>query len=87
MRARDAEVDGFQQCVLPRRRRKQFQRIARVVGGKLRLEMRDVSLPQLLREAVETAKPAADAKQIRIDTNIDERMSTIGARSWRLRAM
>jgi signal transduction histidine kinase len=58
--------------------------MSRVVGGKLRLEVRDVSLPDVLRDAVETVMPAADAKQIRIETVIDEGVGTIAGDTDRL---
>jgi signal transduction histidine kinase len=42
--------------------------VSRAVSGKLRLELRMVNVADLLREAVETIQPAADAKAIRIDS-------------------
>jgi signal transduction histidine kinase len=58
--------------------------MSRVVGGNLRLEISDVRLPDLLRHAVETVTPAADAKQIRIDTVIDEGVGAIAGDTDRL---
>ncbi len=45
--------------------------MARVDGGTLRLDIKDVSLPEVVREAVETMTPAADAKNIRVETIVD----------------
>ena len=45
--------------------------MARVDGGTLRLDIKDVSLPEVVREAVETMTPAADAKNIRVETMVD----------------
>jgi signal transduction histidine kinase len=45
--------------------------VSRAITGKLRLEMRPVVLLDLLREAVETIRPAADAKQIQIESDFD----------------
>ena len=45
--------------------------MARVDGGTLRLDIKEVSLPEVVREAVETMTPAADAKNIRVETFVD----------------
>jgi len=45
--------------------------MARVDGGTLRLDIKEVSLPEVVREAVETMTPAADAKSIRVETFVD----------------
>ena len=44
---------------------------SRIITGKFRLEVRPVDLAQIIESAVETARPAADAKSIQIDTEID----------------
>jgi signal transduction histidine kinase len=46
--------------------------MARVDGGTLRLDIKEVSLPNVVREAVETMAPAADAKKIRVEAIIDD---------------
>jgi len=51
--------------------------MARVDGGTLRLDIKDVSLPEVVREAVETMTPAADAKNIRVETSVDARIGII----------
>jgi signal transduction histidine kinase len=58
--------------------------MSRVVDGTLRLEIRDVNLPDVMREAIETMTPAADAKQIRIDVHIDDRVGTMACDPGRL---
>jgi signal transduction histidine kinase len=45
--------------------------MARVDGGTLRLDIKEVSLPEVVREAVETMTPAADAKNIRVETIVE----------------
>jgi signal transduction histidine kinase len=45
--------------------------VSRAISGKLRLETRTLALVDLVRDAVETIRPAADAKSIRIDTDFD----------------
>jgi CheY-like chemotaxis protein/two-component sensor histidine kinase len=42
--------------------------ISRIVSGRLRIELRPVDLAVVIAAAVETARPAADAKQIQIQT-------------------
>jgi signal transduction histidine kinase len=45
--------------------------VSRVITGKLRLDVRPVILGDLLRDALDTIRPAAEAKQIRILTDFD----------------
>jgi PAS domain S-box-containing protein len=45
--------------------------VSRIVSGKLRLNVQPVDLSEVVREAVETMQPAADAKGIRVDVIID----------------
>jgi len=58
--------------------------MSRVVGGTLRLEIRDVDLHDVVRQAIETMTPAADAKQIQIETSIDEGVGTLACDPDRL---
>jgi signal transduction histidine kinase len=44
--------------------------VSRAITGKLRLDLRMVNVADLLREAIETIQPAADAKAIRIDSTL-----------------
>jgi len=45
--------------------------VSRIVTGKLRLEVRPVDLASVIESAVESVRPAADAKGIRIETVMD----------------
>src|SRR6185295_15609034 len=45
--------------------------VSRIVAGKLRLDLRPVDLAAVLGEALETVKPAATAKGIRLDSLFD----------------
>jgi signal transduction histidine kinase len=45
--------------------------VSRIVSGKLRLTLGPVSLPQLVADAVGTVTPAAQAKNIQIEANVD----------------
>jgi PAS domain S-box-containing protein len=51
--------------------------ISRIVAGKLRLEVRPVDLTSVIAQAVEVGRPAADAKQIRLQTVLDTETGTI----------
>jgi signal transduction histidine kinase len=53
--------------------------VSRVMGGKLRLELRDVDVADVIHAAVGTVTPAADAKQIRVETTIEPAMPAIKA--------
>ena len=45
--------------------------ISRIISGKLRLSVRKVELAAIVRAAIETVKPAADAKGIVVDVLVD----------------
>jgi CheY-like chemotaxis protein len=44
--------------------------VSRIVAGKVRLNVQPVSLPELIQQALATARPAADAKRIRLTTRV-----------------
>jgi signal transduction histidine kinase/CheY-like chemotaxis protein len=45
--------------------------MSRIIGGKIRLEVQQVELADVIAAAIEVVRPAAEAKQIRIDHTID----------------
>ena len=45
--------------------------VSRIVSGKIRLNVQPVDLPAVVSDAIETVMPAADAKQIRVQTILD----------------
>lgn len=45
--------------------------VSRIVAGRLRVNMEPVDLPGIVREAITTVRPAADAKGVRIETVIE----------------
>jgi signal transduction histidine kinase/CheY-like chemotaxis protein len=45
--------------------------VSRVVSGKLRLEVAPLSFEEVVRAAIDSARPALDAKQLRLNTVID----------------
>jgi PAS domain S-box-containing protein len=50
---------------------------ARIISGKLRLEVRPVDLVQVIEQAVHTIYPAANAKGITIGTNLNPKVGQI----------
>src|SRR5206468_11255202 len=42
-----------------------------IVSGKLRLNVRPVDLPRLIRDGLETVRPAAESRGIRIESIVD----------------
>ena len=49
--------------------------LSRIVAGKMRLEMRTISLGEAARVGVDTVRPAADAKSIHLDLDIEENLN------------
>ncbi len=47
--------------------------MSRIINGKLRLEVQPVDLPAVVSEAIESVRPAAQAKGIRLTTVLDPR--------------
>ena len=45
--------------------------VSRIVAGRLRLSVEPVDLPAILRDAIATVMPAADAKGVRVETVIE----------------
>ena len=45
--------------------------ISRIITGKLRLELRAVSVGAILEAAIDSVRPAADAKRIRLESDVD----------------
>jgi PAS domain S-box-containing protein len=59
--------------------------VSRIVSGKVRLDVQPVEMSTIIREAVETAQPAADAKNIRLDVIVDPRGTLVSGDPDRLR--
>jgi PAS domain S-box-containing protein len=58
--------------------------VARIVAGKIRLNVQPVDLPAVIRAAVESMVPAADAKGIRVAVIMDPRAAPISGDPERL---
>ena len=59
--------------------------VSRIVSGKVRLNVQPVEMSTVVREAVETAQPAADAKTIRLVVIADPRDTLVSGDPDRLR--
>ena len=58
--------------------------VSRVASGKYRLDVRPIELEPVIRAAVESQRPASEAKQIRLQIVLDERAGMISGDSERL---
>ena len=58
--------------------------ISRIVSGKIRLDVQPVDLPDVVRNALDAVTPAADAKNVRIETVLDPHASPISGDPERL---
>ncbi len=58
--------------------------VSRVNSGKFRLDVRQIDLLPVIRAAVESQRPASDAKQIRLQLVLDERAGMISGDSERM---
>jgi len=58
--------------------------VSRVVSGKFRLDVRSIDLVPVIKAAVESQRPASDAKHIRLQLVLDERAGQISGDSERL---
>ena len=59
--------------------------VSRIVSGKIRLDVQTVELPLIVDNAVATVQPAADAKNVRLQTVIDPRVGPVSGDPDRLR--
>ena len=58
--------------------------VSRIVSGKIRLEVQAVELPTVIDNAVATIQPAADAKNVRLQSLIDTRVAPVSGDPDRL---
>ena len=58
--------------------------IAGMMTGKLRLDIRPIAVAEVIHNAVDAVRPAANAKNIRLETVVDPRAGTINADPERL---
>ncbi|MBA4017072.1 MAG: hypothetical protein C0483_07870 [Pirellula sp.] len=58
--------------------------MSRIISGKIELDVQHVDLAAVVRSSVHTMQPAADAKEIHIETKLDARATSILADTNRL---
>ena len=58
--------------------------ISRIVSGKIRLNVQAVDFPAIVRNAIDAIVPAADAKGVRIETDIDPDVAPVSGDPERL---
>jgi PAS domain S-box-containing protein len=56
----------------------------RIMSGKIRLDLHDVPLADVVAQAIEAIRPSADAKQVALDAALDHATGTIRADASRL---
>jgi PAS domain S-box-containing protein len=59
--------------------------ISRIVSGKLRIDVRPLQIREVLESAIEKMRPAADAKQIRVEALLDPAADPMAGDTDRLR--
>jgi CheY-like chemotaxis protein/two-component sensor histidine kinase len=59
--------------------------VSRIISGKLRLDVQPVELFDAIRDAIETVRPAADAKGIRLETIVEPCAAPISGDPERIR--
>jgi CheY-like chemotaxis protein/two-component sensor histidine kinase len=58
--------------------------VSRIITGKIRLDVQTVELPLILHNAIATVQPAADAKGVRLQTLVDQRVGPVSGDPDRL---
>ncbi len=58
--------------------------LSKIISGKLRLELRETSIADVVQAAIDSAQPAANAKDIRLTAALDPTPATVTADSGRL---
>ena len=58
--------------------------VSRIVSGKIRLDVQQVELPVIVDNAVATIQPAADAKEVRVQTIVDRGVGPVSGDPGRL---
>lgn len=58
--------------------------VSRIIAGKIRLNVQPVEVPVVVRDAVESVRPAADAKGLHIDTVLDPSATPVAGDPERL---
>jgi PAS domain S-box-containing protein len=92
LRAKSADGNEVQQAltVIERNARAQVQLIddllelSRILAGQVRLDVQRVALVDVIRSAIESSQPAADAKGVRLESVLDARRGVVSGDAARL---
>jgi len=92
LRSGNLDKDGTQRAVVTIERNAKSQsqiiddllEVSRIITGKLRLKVRRVDLTQVIEGAVDAVRPAADAKEIRLEARFDAEVPPVSADPNRL---
>ncbi len=57
---------------------------ARIIGGQVRMDIQTVNIAEVVEAAVETVRPTADAKELRLDVVVDPRAGPVSGDPARL---
>jgi signal transduction histidine kinase/ActR/RegA family two-component response regulator len=58
--------------------------VSRIMAGKVRLDIQQLELPAIIDAAIDSTRPAADAKQIQVQTILDPRAGVVAGDPERL---
>ena len=58
--------------------------VSRIISGKIRLRMEPVEFSTIVADSLETLKPAADAKRVRLDAHVDPNLPALNGDPQRL---
>jgi PAS domain S-box-containing protein len=58
--------------------------VSRIIAGKIRLNVRPVDLPQVVEEALDSIRPAADARGVKLEAVLDPRAGPVSGDPDRL---
>ena len=58
--------------------------MSRIISGKIHIEMDDVTLSEVIEKAVDTVRPAAESKRIRLDTSLSPEGDAVRGDAGRL---
>jgi signal transduction histidine kinase/ActR/RegA family two-component response regulator len=58
--------------------------VSRIIAGKVRLDIQQLELPLIIEAAIDSTRPAAEAKQIRVEAMVDRRAGLVAGDPERL---
>lgn len=58
--------------------------VSRIISGKLRLDIKPIVMTPIVNAAIDSIRPSADAKEIRLEMNLDPAADNLSADGARL---